>query len=133
MHVDTSSAFPIWSCCVPQAYDREPQANWKAYLHSSVSLQFRKLLDGFQKAHRKVTGSCCSTWVPEGFQKTVWKGTNHLVSQVNQCKQSLSTPQQTYQFEDTSLYGTDRFLSWRTRGRIQQVGDLGISSAKLKR
>jgi hypothetical protein len=49
---------------VPEASGRVPEAYRKA-LFFSVLPQFRKLPEGFQKAYRKLTGSCCLTWVPE--------------------------------------------------------------------
>ena len=43
-----------------------PEAYRKDYLLFSVLPQFRKLPEGSRKAYRKLTGSCCFTWVPEG-------------------------------------------------------------------
>ena len=40
-----------------------------AYLLLYGLMQFRKFLEGFQKAYRKLSGSCCFMWVAEGSRE----------------------------------------------------------------
>ena len=56
--------FPF--CRVPEASGREPEGYRKDYFLFSILPQFRKLPEGSRKGYRKLTGSCCFTWVPEG-------------------------------------------------------------------
>ena len=67
-HIDSDSHCPFNR--IPEASGREPDAYQKLTGRlTCCSAVFRKLPAGFQKAYRKLTGSCCFIWL---LEKNIW-------------------------------------------------------------
>ena len=112
---------------VLEASGREPEAYRKFTGRLTFSFLFYCCSGSSWKLPGRLTrsllGSCCFTWVPEGFRKTVLRQNEHLIFQASQCKQSdwgqlpwafsragfmiLAIPLETCRFLNTSLYETD--------------------------